>query len=165
MSFDKDSDAFSSYGHLLAENAPTAISVAFAHTAVLNHFLARDSGHCIQIGDTSTVFWADGSAVEAKVSERLFFAMMSGGDAAGEDPTAEDKIATTQITLWLEMIQQGNALGQVAPKLADGVRIHILGLAPNAARLSVRFHYEDDSCKLMANYQNHLNNLMLAPPS
>jgi CRISPR-associated protein Csd1 len=52
----------------------------------------------------------------------------------------------------------------VAPELVDGVRFHILGLAPNAARLSVRFHYEDEFGKLVANYQNHLDNLRLDPP-
>ena len=155
-------DAFASYGHEQGDNAPVSEAAAFAYTTALNRFLTRDSGHRVQIGDASTVFWADGSGVETKASEGLFFAMMGGGDAA--DATAEDKIATAEMKLRLEMIQQGTALAQIAPKLADGVRFHILGLAPNAARLSVRFHYEDDFGKLVANYQNHLDNLALNPP-
>ncbi len=76
---------------------------------------------------------------------------------------AEDEIATREIKLRLEMIQKGTALAQVAPDLAKGVRFHVLGLAPNAARLSVRFHYEDDFGTLIANYQNHIANLSVDP--
>lgn len=155
-------DAFSSYGHEQGDNAPVSEAAAFAYTTALNRFLTKDSGHRIQIGDTSTVFWADGSAVEAAICEGLFFGMLDGGDT--EDAAAEDKDANAQIKLRLEMIQQGTALAQIAPKLVKGVRFHILGLAPNAARLSVRFHYEDDFGKLVENYQNHLGNLRLDPP-
>lgn len=157
-------DAFTSYGHEQGDNAPVSEAAAFAYTTALNRFLTKDSGHRIQIGDASTVFWADGSAVEATACEWLFSAMIGGGDAAVEDAAAEDKVATSEIKNRLEMIQQGTALAQIAPKLADGVRFHILGLAPNAARLSVRFHYEDDFGKLIQNYQNHLDNLRLDPP-
>lgn len=157
-------DAFTSYGHEQGDNAPVSEAAAFAYTTALNRFLTKESGHRIQIGDASTVFWADGSAVESRASEGLFFGMFGGGDAAGEDASAEDKVAAAEIKLRLEMIQQGTALAQVASKLTDGVRFHILGLAPNAARLSVRFHYEDDFGKLVQNYQNHLGNLRLEPP-
>ena len=152
-------DAFTSYGHEQGDNAPVSEAAAFAYTTALNRFLTKDSGHRIQIGDASTVFWADGSAAEAKASEGLFFAMLGGGDAQDEDATA-----TKEIRLRLEMIQQGTALAHVAPDIEAGVRFHILGLAPNAARLSVRFHYEDDFGKLVQNYQNHLDNLRLDPP-
>ena len=154
MSF--NSDAYESYGHEQGDNAPVSEAAAFAYTTALNRFLTKDSGHRIQIGDASTVFWADGSAVEA---EQLFFGMFGGVDTPDQDAVAAKEIKNR-----LEMIQQGTALAQVAPKLAEGVRFHILGLAPNAARLSVRFHYEDDFGKLVANYQNHLNNLALDPP-
>ncbi len=159
VSFDKDNDAFSSYGHLLAENAPTGISAAFAYTAVLNHFLTRGSGHRIQIGDASTVFWADASGQVAAGVEGLFSAMFGGEDAG-----ADDAAATKQIGVWLEMIRQGQVMAAVWPDVAEGVRFHVLGLAPNAARLSVRFHWEDDFGRLVTNYQDHLANMALDPP-
>ena len=153
-------DAFTSYGHEQGDNAPVSEAAAFAYTTALNRFLTKDSGHRIQIGDASTVFWADGSAEAAREAEGLFFA--SYGSL--ENESSYDQPAIKEIKLRLEMIQNGTALAQVAPKLAEGVRFHILGLAPNAARLSVRFHYEDDFGKLVANYQNHLDNLRLEPP-
>src|SRR5260370_34768979 len=54
-------DAFESYGHEQGENAPVSEAAAFAYTSALNHFLERNSGHRVQIGDASTLFWADSS--------------------------------------------------------------------------------------------------------
>lgn len=151
-------DAFTSYGHEQGDNAPVSEAAAFAYTTALNRFLEKDSGHRIQIGDASTVFWADASPKEAMEAEGLFAAMFGG------EVGADDKTATKEIGIRLEMIRQGQALSQIEPDLAKGVRFHVLGLAPNAARLSVRFHYEDDFGQLTANYQNHLANLRLDPP-
>lgn len=154
-------DAFTSYGHEQGDNAPVSEAAAFAYTTALNRFLARDSGHRVQIGDASTVFWADATGQEAE-AEGLFGAMH--GDDSAKDDAKDDAGATKEIGLRLEMIRQGTALEQIAPKLAKGVRFHVLGLAPNAARLSVRFHFEDDFGRLVANYQNHVSNLRLDPP-
>ena len=150
-------DAFTSYGHEQGDNAPVSEAAAFAYTTALNRFLTKDSGHRIQIGDASTVFWADASGQEAE-AEGLFAALF-GAEAADLD-----EAATKEIGIRLDMIRQGTALAQVAPQLEKGVRFHVLGLAPNAARLSVRFHYEDNFGKLVQNYQSHLNNLRLDPP-
>ena len=57
-------DAFTSYGHEQGDNAPVSEAAAFAYTTALNHFLERDSGHRIQIGDASTVFWAEAGEAE-----------------------------------------------------------------------------------------------------
>lgn len=157
VSFDKDNDAFSSYGHVQAENAPTGIEAAFQYSAVLNRFLQRDSGHRIQIGDTSTVFWADaadaGAAAQAEALFGRFF-----------DPVATEKIATSNIAAQLERIRRGERLTEVAPALDQGVRFCVLGLAPNAARLSVRFWWEDDFGTLIRHYQRYLDDTRLDPP-
>ncbi len=152
-------DAFTSYGHEQGDNAPVSEAAAFAYTTALNQFLTKDSGHRIQIGDTSTVFWADASLKEAEEAEGLFFAMFGGGE-----DQAEDKAATKSIGVKLDMIRQGQPMTQVEPQLAKGVRFHVLGLAPNAARLSVRFHWEDDFGHLAQNYQKHLSNMAILPP-
>src|SRR5208283_3619541 len=58
-------DAFTSYGHEQGENAPVSEETAFAYTTALNHFLENGSGHRIQIGDTTTIYWADASDSKA----------------------------------------------------------------------------------------------------
>ncbi|MES2666338.1 MAG: type I-C CRISPR-associated protein Cas8c/Csd1 [Pseudomonadota bacterium] len=155
-------DAFTSYGHEQGDNAPVSEAAAFAYTTALNRFLTKDSGHRIQIGDASTVFWADASGKMAALEEGLFAAMFGGDDAVASG-TADDKEAAREIGVRLEMIRQGQTMKQVLPDVAEGVRFNVLGLSPNAARLSVRFHWEDDFGKLVANYQNHLDNMAVDP--
>lgn len=160
VSFDKDNDAFSSYQHEQAANAPTGVSAAFAYTAVLNRFLSRDSGHRVQIGDASTVFWADASDADVAQEAESFFA--SYVEASGPDETY-DREAAKAIGDKLEALRQGHPLSEVEPRLAEGVRFHVLGLAPNAARLSVRFYLEDSFGSITANYQRFLADVAIEP--
>ena len=53
--------AFESYGKTerQGENAPVSRAAAFAYTTALNHLLRKDSTQRIQVGDASTVFWAE----------------------------------------------------------------------------------------------------------
>lgn len=83
VSFNRD--AFTSYGHKRGENAPVSEAAAFAYTTALNHFLKRDSTQRIQIGDASTVFWAEGSDAAAKEAEGVFAALLG----ANIDETVE----------------------------------------------------------------------------
>jgi CRISPR-associated protein Csd1 len=150
-------NAYESYGHEQGDNAPVSEAAAFAYTTALNRFLERDSGHRVQIGDASTVFWADASGAEvAEEAENLF--------AAFFDPTAEDVLQTKGIATQLERIRHGERLEAVAPELSQGVRFCVLGLAPNAARLSVRFWWENEFGTLTANYQRYLEDMRLDPP-
>ncbi|TRW97853.1 type I-C CRISPR-associated protein Cas8c/Csd1 [Paracoccus sp. M683] len=150
-------DAFTSYGHDQGDNAPVSEAATFAYTTVLNRYLEKDSGHRVQIGDASTVFWADSDDAKAAEEAESFF-------AAFIDPAAEDRLATSDIRARLDAIRQGQRLSQIAPNLADGVRFHVLGLAPNAARLSVRFYWQDDFGQLTANYQRFLSDTAIEPP-
>lgn len=150
-------DAFTSYGHAQGDNAPVSEAATFAYTTALNRFLEKDSRHRIQIGDASTVFWADCSdATVAEEAESIF--------AAYVDPKADDAMATSTIGARLEEIRNGKRLADVAPNLNEDVRFHVLGLAPNAARLSVRFYWESDFGQLTANYQRYLADTTIDPP-
>ena len=150
-------DAFTSYGHDQGDNAPVSEAAAFAYGTVLNRYLDKDSGHRIQIGDASTVFWADCSDMTLAEEAEVFFAAML-------DPAAEEKLAASQIHSRLDAIRNGQHLSQIAPELAEGVRFHVLGLAPNAARLSVRFYWQDDFGRLTANFQRYLADTAIDPP-
>ena len=155
VSFDKDNDAFSSYEHEQAANAPTGISSAFAYTAVLNRFLATGSGRRVQIGDASTVFWADATDKVAKDAEDIFGMVFTSQQ---DDDEQAKKVADK-----LGYIRQGRPLREIDPVLAEGVRFHVLGLAPNAARLSVRFYLEDTFGAIVGNYQRFLSDIAVEP--
>ncbi len=150
-----NSDAYESYGHKQGDNAPLSKSAAFEYTTTLNQFLA-DPNHRLQIGDTSTVFWADASNREtAYEAEALFSGMF--------DSRSDDTLATAKVRGKLAGIRDGLKLAQVDPMLDIGVRFHVLGLAPNVSRLSVRFFWESDFGALASNYQSYLCDTALEP--
>lgn len=148
-------DAFTSYGHEQGDNAPVSEAATFAYTTALNRFLAKDSAHRLQIGDTSTVFWADAAGDDAAEAESLFAGFFDGtANEIGDARKIGDKLAA---------IRDGRPLTQILPQL-DGVRFYVLGLAPNAARLSVRFYWESSFGELVGNYQRYLSDTRLEPP-
>ena len=148
-------DAFTSYGHEQGDNAPVSEAAAFAYTTALNRFLEKGSGHRVQIGDASTVFWADASAEDAEAAEDLYLGYF--------DPLDDDKVAANKIKDKLEAIRKGAPLRDVLPRLAD-VPFHVLGLAPNAARLSVRFYWSGSFGTLTERYQRYLADKDVLPP-
>ena len=68
--------AFCSYEHEQGSNAPTSEYAAFAYTTALNTLLA-DRNHVCRVGDTTIVFWADGS--DSAYQDCAMFALFGGG--------------------------------------------------------------------------------------
>ncbi|RAH95918.1 type I-C CRISPR-associated protein Cas8c/Csd1 [Acuticoccus sediminis] len=151
-------DAFESYGHKQGDNAPVSEEAAFAYTGALNRFLATDSGHRIQIGDASTVFWAEADDGATAATATGLFAQAFGS-------TPDTRIDVQRVGAVLAEIQRGKPIAEVAPDLAEGVRFYVLGLAPNAARISIRFWLEDDFAALMHNYAEFAADICIDPPS
>jgi CRISPR-associated protein Csd1 len=148
-------DAFTSYGHEQGANAPVSEAAAFAYTTALNRFLERDSGHRLQIGDASTVFWADGSnAPEVADAEDMFADLMS----------IDEKALAKKVGSILAQMRSGREVASFEPDLPKGVRFHVLALAPNAARLSVRFYVEDKFEAIAMRYLGHIERMRIEPP-
>lgn len=146
-------DAFTSYGHEQGDNAPVSEAAAFAYTTALNHFLERDSGHRVQIGDASTVFWADASDATAVADAEDIFAGF-----------VDEKVESKRVDAILESIRQGKLITDIKPDLPPNVRFYVLGLSPNAARLSVRFYVEDDFGEIASRYLAHVHRMQIDPP-
>ena len=129
-------------------NAPVSESAAFAYCNALNWLLARKERR-FRIGDATTVFWT----AEPTPAEALFPSMISG------TPDAEDKGTKQRVEEVLGRISRGiighDDLGD--PK----VPYFILGLSPNASRLSVRFWHTGQLGELIGNLKLHLNQLEL----
>lgn len=120
-SFDKE--AFTSFNKKQGDNAPVSPMAAFAYTTALNHLLDRNSRQRIQVGDTSTVFWAQKDDAEIEEGFAAIFGERDDPDARAE-----------QVRALLGAVQSGQFDGGRGDKL-----FYVLGLAPNAARVSVRF--------------------------
>ena len=119
--------SFESYGKTdrQGENAPVGERAAFAYTTALNHLLAKDSRNRVQVGDASTVFWADApSQFDSEITLADFF---------GETKDDPDRGVRA-----VQALHQALASGQL-PVGERGAQFFVLGLAPNAARISVRF--------------------------
>ena len=116
-------DAFASYNKEQGDNAPVSPLAAFAYTTALNHLLDRNSRQRIQVGDASTVFWAQKDDAEIEEGFAAIF-----GERDDPDQRAE------QVRALLGAVQSGQFDGGRGDKL-----FFVLGLAPNAARVSVRF--------------------------
>lgn len=127
-------ESFTSYGKSQGDNAPISEQAAFAYTTVLNHLLRRgEHNHQrLQIGDTSIVFWAEAAdGEEAAQAESLL------ADLLDDRPTDEQEAA--RIRTELEKVQKGRPLSDIDPRLQEDTRMYVLGLAPNASRISIRF--------------------------
>ncbi|MFZ0301417.1 MAG: type I-C CRISPR-associated protein Cas8c/Csd1 [Terracidiphilus sp.] len=118
--------AFESYGKegRQGENAPVGRPAAFAYTTALNHLLRRDSSQRIQVGDASTVFWASADSPLEDSFASLF------GEPPKDDP---DRNARAVRALY-ESVKLGSLNAS-----RDTTRFFVLGLSPNAARISIRF--------------------------
>lgn len=153
VSFNKE--AFASFGKEQGANAPVSEQSAFAYTTALNYLLRRENNHCLTIGDASTVFWAEADDnATAQAAEGFFAHVFTPPD----DEQESDKVFNV-----LEQIGKGRPLQEIAPELSPNTRFYILGLAPNAARISVRFWLDTTFGQLAENLAQHWQDLALEP--
>jgi len=132
VSFNKD--AFCSFGKSQGANAPVGKRTVFAYTTALNHLLARDSGQRIQAGDATTVFWAERST---ELEEQF-------ADFFSEPPKDDPDRNVRAVESLFSSVRSG-----VFHEEDDKNRFFVLGLAPNASRISIRF-WIVDTVKAMA---------------
>ncbi len=122
-------NAFESYGKDQGGNSPVSERAAFGYCNALNYLLRSSRNH-VQLGDATTVFWTDAPLDTAMDWEQML------GFTFDEPPQAQDKAVLDRLQTLLQKIAAGKP---VVPPEAEKTRFFLLGLAPNAARLSVRF--------------------------
>ncbi len=153
--------AFESYGKDQSYNAPISELAMFKYTTVLNYLLERESKNRIQIGDTSTVFWAETTKKSCENLARFFIDPVEKPDKSGDDKDKEgikkQDLQTRQLVNdILQKVRDGKHLDEkdlgVDP---DKINFYILGLAPNNARLAVRFWHEDSFGNFITRVARH----------
>lgn len=154
VSFEKD--AFKSFGKERGAIAPVSERAAFAYTAALNTLLERNSRQRIRIGDTTTVFWAEagGGQFESEQAEELFSMLADPPSDEGRAAEVADK---------LSLVAQGRPIAEVNPELDENAPFFVLGLAPNAARLSIRFWHQDSIGAIARRIGEHFRDMRLEP--
>lgn len=143
--------AFNSWGKEQGANAPVGKRAAFAYTTALNHLLARDSGQRLQVGDASTVFWAEkpGHPMETLAVD-IF------GEPKKDDPDRNVRA--------VESLFKSPQTGVFATD-GDTTRFYVLGLAPNAARIAVRFWHTGTVEELAGRFRRYFDDLEVVRPA
>ena len=180
ISFNKE--AFASFGKEQGANAPVSEQSAFAYTTALNYLLRPENGHSLiigldriraalrvakkqnesqdfdkrpSIGNTSTVFWAEADDNATAQAAEGFFAQVF--------TPPDDEQESAKVFNVLEQMSKGRPLQEIAPELSANTRFYILGLAPNAARISVRFWLDTTFGQLAENLAQHWQDLAIEP--
>ena len=143
-------DAFKSFGKDQGFNAPVGKKSEFAYTTALNILLAKGSRQRIQIGDASTVFWA-----EKKHDIEDWFANIFGEQAKGDSEQDNEAI---------KALFKSPATG-TAPMLDDRTNFYVLGLSPNASRIAIRFWYFGTVGDVELNIRQYFEDLEIVRPS
>lgn len=140
-------DSFCSYGKSKKDksfNSPVGQHTAFAYATVLNHLLSKESKQKIQIADATTVFWAE----KERSFESVFGAMLS--------PQKDDGFSK-EIETFLKTIRKGGKPDEIQTEQ----KFHVLGLSPNAARVSVRFWYVNTVDEISRQLSLHFEQIRL----
>ena len=136
--------AFCSYGHEQGDNAPVSKYAAFAYTTALNRLLA-DRNHCKHVGDTTILCWAENA--EPVYQDAMSMFLFGADEAAG--------IQESDVQAALKRLSAGQTVPFLEKELSPDQHFYLLGLAPNASRLSVRFFLRDTFGSFAQNLQKH----------
>ena len=140
-------DAFRSFGKVRGANAPVGKPTVFAYTTALNHLLGRDSTQRMQVGDASTVFWAEkATGFEQQVAD--FFSEPPKDDPDRGVRAVESLFKSIEIGAFLI---DGNGKN----------RFYVLGLAPNASRIAIRFWIVDTVAGMAGKIRQHFADLRI----
>lgn len=142
--------AFESYGHEQSYNAPVGRYAEFAYTTALNYLLS-ERDYTFQLGDTTFVFWAESG--EEAYQKAFTFAVDVQQDS---ERTLKEIFShlKKQEKIYMEDVM-----------LEPEQKFYILGLAPNAGRLSVRFFYVDSFGSILENQAKHYERLQMVRPA
>ena len=145
-----NASAFCSYDHEQGANAPVSEYTAFAYTTALNTLLA-DRDRVCRVGDTTILCWAAGGDSNY---QDYFIANMFG------DSYSENDLLDT-----LHHLAKGEHITWNDNQLNPDTRFYVLGLAPNAARLSVRFFWQNTFGRMARNLSRHYDRLNIIRPA
>lgn len=131
-------------------NAPVSTYAAFAYTEALNYLLREPAYHS-RLGDTTLIYWAEGA--EEEYSSAMAGMMFSDNMEQEDLKDVMEALSSGKTVLWNKL-----------PLNPDN-RFYILGIAPNAARLAVRFFLQNTFGSFAANLDRHQKRLEIARPA
>jgi CRISPR-associated protein Csd1 len=157
--------AYESYGHEKAQglNSPVSSKAAFAYTTVLNHLLSSaNKNKKIILGDTTVVYWAESSSTQYGAAFMGLFAPEYVEQEPAQEITARVN-AEERANQIAQKIKRGLPLdaAEIMRGLDKNTQFFVLGLAPNASRVSVRFFHTDPFEKVVSRIMAHYQDLQI----
>ena len=154
--------AYESYNLVQGRNSPVSEKATFAYTTVLNYLLSpANTNRKITLGDTTVVYWAESEKKEYAAAFASVF----------EPETVEEKLPEKQagrkkaeqglksVAGKVKRVQALDLSALLADLKDENPRFYVLGLAPNAARISVRFFLTDPFRKIIDRMMQHYRDL------
>lgn len=147
-----NTNALESYGHdgEQGNNAPVGEYAAFAYSAALNYLIRERK--CSLVGGDTVVYWS----ADANPLYQDGFSECMGNDAG---------ISETDLAAMIEKISKGQRADISGVTLSPDEPFYVLGLAPNAARLSIRFFYRNTFGATIAHIAEHHQRMKIVRPS
>ena len=141
--------SFESYGKEQSYNAPVGKYAEFAYTSALNYLLAQKK-YTFPLGDSIIVYWAE----EAKTEyQDALLALLN--------PVKDNQ---SEVHGFFEKLRKDEPIMLDDLELNPSQKFYILCLAPNAARLSVRFFYQNSFGNIMKNLACHYERMKIVRP-
>jgi len=123
-----NSSSLESYNKEQGMNAPVSEDVAFKYGAALNYLISNKEYHK-RISDTTIVYWAENAEVG--------YQEIWGDGFSGNGNITQDRLNSIASDMRL-----GKAVSYKDAELYGDTKFCVLGIVPNAARLSVSFYSE-----------------------
>ena len=133
-------------------NAPVGYKAAFAYTTVLNYLIRSEKNH-LRIGDTTTVFWAENSS--GGLEENIFAELLNYSPDKGNEVHVDSEALRLVKSLFNRARQGLPVIADLEKSINPDTRFYILGLAPNASRVSIRFWHAGKFGSILENLLQH----------
>ena len=142
--------AFESYGKEQSYNAPVGRYAEFAYTTALNYLLSQREDR-FPLGDSMIVYWAESGKKEYQDTFAYFI-----------DPKPDNQDELKGV---FQNLKENKQVEVEGVQLNQDQKFYILALAPNAARLSVRFFYENTFGTILSHLAAHYERMNVVKPS
>lgn len=143
-------------------NSPVSEKAVFAYTTALNYLLSPDNkNRKLSLGDATVVYWAESSD---PVYTSTFQGMIDPDWKFQEDKdqeTTRDARSERLLAEIADKVQRGQLpdLTSLNLEVDPNTRFYVLGLSPNAARVSVRFFLTDPFIKFVQRIMQHYEDM------
>ncbi len=154
-----NASAYESYDRAQGMNAPVSKQATFAYTTALNYLLSRENENPpITLGDTTVVYWAES---EDKAYRDVFLGLFDPTFIEVEPERDRDAERRLRDVAWKVKFGRPLDVDALMEGLDPTTRFYVLGLAPNAARVSVRFFYADLFAGFIERIMRHYRDLSI----